>query len=109
MEPTKKLVVSVGRLTVFFAVAGAIVGLISGLVTSADITLNTFTLLIALILFYVSYKLAIHQKIKNKFLMTPVEESYAGKKVNVVMSGFLPYFIIWLVVWVLVYTLSMGS
>ncbi|MDI6642858.1 MAG: hypothetical protein QMD95_02270 [Candidatus Hodarchaeaceae archaeon] len=105
MEPVKKLALSVGRLTIFFAVAGAIAGFISGLMTSADIKLNIVAPLIALILFYASYKLAAHEKIKNKFLMTPVEESREGKKVSVAMTGFWPHFIMWLIFWVLIYTL----
>lgn len=109
MEPAKKLALSVGRLTIFFALTGAVAGLISGVMTSVDIKLNIYSLLIAIILFYASYKLAAHQKIKNKFLMTLIEESQAGKKVNVAMTGFLPHFIIWLVVWVFVYTLLVVS
>lgn len=106
VEPAKKPALSVERLTVFFAATGGIAGIISGIATSINITLNfPFSLLIAIILFYVSYKLTAHEKIKNKFLMTPVEESKVGKKPNIIMTGFPPYFIIWLIVWVLVYTL----
>lgn len=105
VEPAKKLALSVGRLTVFFAVIGAVAGLISGLISSADIRLNIWAPLIALFLFYVSYKLAAQEKIKNRFLMAQVEGSEAEKKVNVLMTGFWSYFIMWLVLWVMVYTL----
>ena len=105
MEPAKKLALSAGRLTVFFAVTGAIAGLVSGLISSANIRFNILAPLIALFLFYVSYKLATHEKVKNRFLMVPVEESEAEKKVNVVMIGLWPHFIMWLVLWVMVYTL----
>jgi hypothetical protein len=105
IEPAKKLALSVGRLTMFFAVTGAVAGLISGLISSSDIRLNIWAPLIALFLFYVSYKLAAQEKIKNRFLMTPVEESEAEKKFNVLMTGFWSYFIMWLVLWVMVYTL----
>ena len=108
MEPVKKLGLSVARLTIFFAATGAVAGLISGVMTSADIKLNIYSLLLALFLFYVSYKLAGHQKIKNKFLMAPIEESQASKKVNVLMTGFFPHFITWLILWILVYTLLVG-
>ena len=105
VEPAKKLALSVGRLTMFFAATGAVAGLISGLISSANIRFNIWTPLIALFLFYVSYKLAAQEKIKNRFLMTPVEESEAEKKFNVLMTGFWSYFIMWLVLWVMVYTL----
>jgi len=105
IEPAKKLALSVARLTVFFAVAGAVAGLISGLITIVNIRLNILAPLIALFLFYVSYKLAAQEKIKNRFLMTPVEESEAEKKVNVIMTGFWSYFVMWLILWVMVYTL----
>ena len=89
----------------FFVVTGAVAGIISGLISGANIRLNIWAPLIALFLFYVSYKLAAYEKIKNRLLMTPVEESEGEKKVNVLMSGFWPYFIMWLVLWVMVYTL----
>lgn len=109
MEPIKQLGLSVGRLTVFFAATGVIAGLISGIATSINITLNfPFALLIAIVLFYAAYKLAAHQKIKNRFLMAPIEEAYAGKKINVIMTGIFPHFIIWLVAWIFVYTLLVG-
>ena len=105
IEPAKKLALSAGRLTMFFAVTGAVAGIVSGLITIANIRFNISAPLIALFLFYVSYKLTAHEKIKNRFLMTPVEESEAEKKVNVVMIGLWPHFIMWLVLWVMVYTL----
>lgn len=95
---------SVSRLTLFFAVLGAVAGAISGIMTSANIRLNTAAPLIAIVLFYISYKLAAHEKIKNKFLVAPVEEP-EGKKVNVIFTGIWPHFIMWLIFWVLVYTL----
>jgi hypothetical protein len=82
-----------------------VAGLISGLITIANIRFNIAAPLIALFLFYVSYKLAAHEKIKTRFLMVPAEESEAEKKVNVVMIGLWPHFIMWLVLWVMVYTL----
>jgi hypothetical protein len=105
VEPAKKLALSVGRLTVFFAVTGAVSGIVSGLISSANIRLNIWAPLIALFLFYVSYKLAAREKVKNRFLMAPVEESEGEKKINVAMTGFWPYFIMWLVLWIMVYTL----
>jgi hypothetical protein len=105
VEPAKKLALSVGRLTMFFTVTGAVAGLISGLISGADIRLNIWAPLLALFLFYISYKLAAYEKVKNRFLMVPVEESEGEKKVNVLISGFWPYFIMWLVLWVMVYTL----
>jgi len=105
IEPAKKLALSVGRLTLFFSLTGAVAGLISGIAADANIRLNILAPLIALFLFYVSYKLAAHEKIKNRFLMSPVEQSEEEKKVNVLMVGFLPHFIMWLVLWVMVYSL----
>jgi len=105
VEPAKRLALSAGRLTVFFAVTGAVAGIISGLISSTDIRLNIWAPLIALFLFYVSYKLAAHEKVKNRFLMAPVDESEAEKKVNVIMTGFWSYFVMWLILWVMVYTL----
>jgi hypothetical protein len=105
VEPAKKLALSVPKLTIFFAVTGVVSGIISGLVSIANIRLNILTPLIALFLFYVSYKLAANEKIKNRFLMAPVEESEGEKKINIAMTGFWPYFIMWLVLWVMVYTL----
>jgi hypothetical protein len=103
--PAKKLALSAGRLTVFFSLTGAAAGLISGIITGTDISLNILAPLLALLLFYVSYKLAGHEKIRNKFLMVQVEGSEEEKKVNVAMTGFWPYFIMWLILWVMVYTL----
>ncbi|HID60285.1 MAG TPA: hypothetical protein EYP46_00300 [Hadesarchaea archaeon] len=109
MEPVKKPALSVERLTIFFAAAGAVAGLISGVMTGSDIKLNVYSLLVAIILFYISYKLTACPKIKAKFLVTMVEEPRAVKKPNVAMTGFFPYFILWLIVWVLVYTVLITS
>jgi hypothetical protein len=105
VEQPKKLALSVARLTVFFSVIGAAVGVFSGVITKVNIRFNIMAPLIALFLFYISYKLTAEEKIKNRFLMAPVEESEEEKKVNVVMTGFWPYFIMWLIFWVMVYTL----
>jgi hypothetical protein len=105
VEPVKKRALSVPKLTVFFSATGAVAGIISGFAADANIRLNILAPLIALFLFYVSYKLAAHEKIKNRFLMSPVEQSEEEKKVNVAMTGLWPHFIMWLVFWVMVYTL----
>jgi hypothetical protein len=105
IAPAKKLALSVGRLTVFFSIAGAAAGIISGILTDANIRLNILAPLLALFLFYISYKLTAHEKIRNRFLMTPAEGSEEERKINVAMTGFWPYFLMWLILWVMVYTL----
>lgn len=116
MEPAKKLALSVGRLTVYLVALGAVAGVISGLVTSANIRLNTLAPLIAIILCYVSYKLAGHEKIKNRFLMVP-GGSQGDEKANVALTkfwrylttGFWAYFITWFIFWIMVYTLLVAA
>ncbi len=97
MEATAKLVI-------FFAVTGAIAGCISGIISGANVTLGLLALLLALFLFYVSYKLVTHHKFKNVVLKISNGGIPGGTK-KIIMTGFLPHFIMWLIVWVMVYTL----
>ncbi|HDI12628.1 MAG TPA: hypothetical protein ENF64_00765 [Hadesarchaea archaeon] len=108
MEQTKKSVLSVERLTIFFAATGAVAGIISGVMTSANIRLNIYSLLVAIILFYITYKLTIHQRTENRFLTVMVEESKAVKEPNPLTEGFFPFFILWLILWVMTYTMLIG-
>lgn len=109
MEPAKKLALSVGRLTVYFTLVGAAAGLLSGVMTSSNIRFNLAAPLIALVLFYAAYKLTSHPKLRDRFLMAPVEASEKDKKVNVLMTGFWAYFIIWLIFWMMVYTILVAA
>ena len=89
----------VGKLTIFFAVTGAIAGCISSFLLNA-----WYALLIALILFYASYKLTTREKFKTRVLKISTGGIPGGTK-KIVMTGFWPYFIMWLILWVMVYTL----
>lgn len=89
----------IGKLTIFFAATGAIAGGISGFLPN-----SWYALLIALILFYASYKLTTYEKFKIKVLKISTGGLPGGKE-KIIMTGFWPYFIIWLIVWVIVYTL----
>lgn len=91
----------VGRLTMQFVGTGAIAGCISAFMPN-----SWYALLIAFILFYASYKLTTHEKFKNRVLKVPPGGFPGGKK-KIIMTGFLPHFIIWLIVWILVYTLAL--
>jgi hypothetical protein len=82
-----------GKLYALFAVTGAVAGLISTFVPDPK-----YALLIAIILFYFSYKIIPPHALKVK------HSDWPGGKRNIATSGFFPFFLMWLIVWILLYT-----
>lgn len=88
----------VGKITLLFAGWGAIAGCISSFLPQAQ---SALALLVAIFLFYVSYKLA------PIALKIPAGEFPGGKWTGLTAfkKGFFPFFIMWLVLWIMVYTI----
>ena len=76
-----------------FALTGAVAGIISVFVPSPY-----FALLIALILFYISYKIIPPRALKIE------HKNWPGGTRKILTGGFFPFFLLWLIVWVLLYT-----
>ena len=107
----------VAKLTVIFSLAGAIAGFISGFMPNA-----WYSLLIAFILIYVTYKvttsgmkkspsgfLGEKKKVSMKnfglFFAKLTIKGETEEKETEVSLWFWPYYIMWLIFWVMTYTL----
>jgi len=83
------------KITLFYTICGVLVGCASAFVP------NSWTaFFLALIFFYVSYKLT--PKVFN-LVENPPRDSSAG---GLIKLGILPYFLMWLIFWILVYTMT---
>ncbi|MEW6222111.1 MAG: hypothetical protein AB1476_02140 [Candidatus Hadarchaeota archaeon] len=82
------------KVVLMFAAAGAVAGVISGVLVNSLLAAG-----VALLLFYLTFRLA------PEYLKINVAE-FSKKKV--LMTGFWPHFVMWLILWVLVYTLKLG-
>jgi hypothetical protein len=103
--PAKVQALSEARLTLFFSLAGIISGALSAAISLAYGTgMSTLCLLLAILLYYASYKLASNEKFRSRYLMTMLEESEVKKNLRVWMTGIWPFFILWLIAWVMIYS-----
>jgi plastocyanin len=93
-----------GKVTLLFAGWGAIAGGISGFLPQAQ---SEFALLVAIFLFYVSYKLLTSNKVAPIVLKIPPEEFPGGKR-KIVTTGIWSFFIMWLILWIAVYSSTVG-
>jgi len=108
--PTKVQALSEARLTVFFALTGVLTGIISAAISLTFGTgASTVCLLLAIFLFYISYKLASNEKFRTRYLTCMLEQSEVKKKIKVWMTGFWPFFILWLIVWIMIYSSVLTS
>jgi uncharacterized membrane protein required for colicin V production len=87
-----------GKITLLFAGWGAIAGFISGFLPQAQ---SALALLVAISLFYVSYKLV------PVALKIPPGE-FPGGTMKIVTTGISSFFIIWLISWIMVHTIVLG-
>ena len=83
----------IGKLNGWFALTGAVAGVISTFLPSP-----WFALLIAFILFYISYKIIPPRVLKVQ------HKDWPGGVKRILISGFFPFFLLWLIIWVLFYT-----
>jgi hypothetical protein len=106
------------KLTLLFAGIGAIAGCVSAVISSAGAAL-----LIAMVFYYGSYKLALSMlgiakpapSAPSPTPPMPTAPPTAGEKEplpdkrKVLTSGFIPFLTMWLVLWILVYTLKLTA
>lgn len=107
----------VGKLTAIFSVTGAIAGLISGFMPNP-----WYSLLIAFIFVYATYKLTTQRakklttgffgekkkvSLKNfgLFFVTLTMKGETDEKETVMRLWLWPYYIMWLIIWIMAYTL----
>lgn len=103
--PGKVQALSEARITVFFTVTGIAAGALSSAISLAFGTgMGTLCLLLAILLFYASYKLASNERFRARYLMTMLEQSEVKKNIRIWMTGFWPFFIMWLIFWVMIYS-----
>jgi len=92
------------KIVLFFVALGATAGCFSGLVSSFHTSnLNKgagIALLLALCLFYVSYKLA-----PRVFKVMPGQ--FPGGNRKVATTGIMIFFVMWLIFWIIVYNLTL--
>ncbi|MEM2878677.1 MAG: hypothetical protein QXG10_03935 [Candidatus Hadarchaeales archaeon] len=107
--PARVQALSEARVTIFFALTGSLAGLISAVIS---LTMGTGTgalcLILAVFLFYISYKLASLEKFRSRYLTASLPESEVKKNLRIITSGIWPFFILWLIIWVLAYTVAIN-
>jgi len=102
------------KISLLFMGLGIVAGAISGLISNSGIAL-----LIAIALFYVSYRIAIKMFLKKATAVAPVtpppaqtgptpqqpaQQAISSRKV--ISTGILPFFVMWLVFWIMVYSIK---
>ncbi|MEM2875162.1 MAG: hypothetical protein QW567_04000 [Candidatus Hadarchaeales archaeon] len=103
--PAKVQALSEAKLTLFFALTGMVTGALSSAISlTLGTGMGTLCLLLAIFLFYASYKLASNEKFRNRYLMAMLEQSEVKKNIRIWMTGFWPFFIMWLIAWVMIYS-----
>lgn len=98
------------KIVMFFAALGAMAGCFSSLVSrfhaSNPIRGAGIALLLALCLFYVSYKLTLSYKLAPRmFKVMPGQ--FPGGSRKVATTGIMNFFIMWLIFWIMVYNLTL--
>lgn len=84
------------RLMFVFVGFGAVLGAICGLLDLEP----ALSFVLALLLFYISYRVAPE-------VLNLEETSFDVGAWNIIKTGFIPYWFLWLVFWTLTYTLSL--
>jgi len=100
---------AVGKITLLFAAFGALAGLISGAISSAGAAL-----LLAILFFYGSYRLACSMFGIIKPALSPPAPTPTATQVQkpierrkIVTTGIWPFFIMWLILWIITYTIKL--
>lgn len=84
---------ALNKVTLIYAGWGAIAGCISSILFNGGLAL-----LLAIFLFYVSYKLI-------PLILKIKAAEFPGGKRKIATTGVMPFFIMWLILWILVYSL----
>lgn len=100
---------AVGKITILFAAFGALVGLISGVISSEGAAL-----LLTIVFFYGSYRLACSMfGVVKPAPSTPAPAPTATQvqkpieRRKIATTGALPFFIMWLILWIISYTIKL--